>query len=375
MSVKPIKVVHVIYDMSTAGAQTVVMNYLRSMKDDPLYELEVLLRDSYKGTEYEKELQQEGYKISYSGYIPTTKFRIIRPVINWIKCQIAMCRSIRSIHPDIVHTHIANILPFVCFPSLFSSIKIKVHTLHSDPYAISKAYSMWTRIALKVFGFFPVCVTEDQAEKVKTRYRIDSVKVIHNGLDIKTYTQWKGNADEVKERYLIPKGMFVIGYVGSLYSTKNVPFLINVFNEYVKINPKSVLLIVGDGVDRKNLEAKCKEKGIEDKVIFTGVQKDVCSLYHVMDVFVLPSRYESSSIVTLEAQLCGVRCVISDAVPKDVIISDSVNRLSLSDPIGMWVKAVNGDIRPDDVQNRPYDFSIEGSILQTKDLYMDLLRN
>ena len=93
MHTKRYKVLHIIYDMSTAGAQTVVMNLLRNMKDDSLFDVSLLIRDRAKKTEYETELTSEGYNVVYSGYEPTGKYGIFRPVINWIRCQKAIYKA------------------------------------------------------------------------------------------------------------------------------------------------------------------------------------------------------------------------------------------------------------------------------------------
>ena len=373
MHTKRYKVLHIIYDMSTAGAQTVVMNLLRNMKDDSLFDVSLLIRDRAKKTEYETELTSEGYNVVYSGYEPTGKYGIFRPVINWIRCQKAIYKAIKKVDPDIVHTHIANILPFCVLPIWNAGIKIRVHTLHSDPYALSKGYSLWTKIAIRVFGFFPVCVTSDQQKKAKIKYGFNESVIIHNGLNTQLYEKPSISRDELRDKYFIPKDAFVIGYVGSLYSTKNIGYLINSFNGILRIKTNSRLIIVGDGADREKLEYLSRELGIQEKVIFTGEQKDVVSFYHAMDVFVLPSLFESSSIVTVEAQLCGIRCVISDSVPRDVIISEKVNRLSLNESQDRWINAILGELDFDTPVHNYRDYSIEESVQRTKLLYSELL--
>lgn len=67
------KVLLVIYDMSTAGAQTVVMNYMREMKDDPTFAVSLLIRDSLKDTEYENELIKNGYNVVCADYKPIVR--------------------------------------------------------------------------------------------------------------------------------------------------------------------------------------------------------------------------------------------------------------------------------------------------------------
>ncbi len=58
-----------------------------------------------------------------------------------------------------------------------------------------------------------------------------------------------------------------------------------------------------------------------------------------MDVFVLPSRVEGFGLAALEAQFCGVKIIISDAVKDEAIIVkkyDKINSFKIKD----WVKKI-----------------------------------
>ena len=366
-----IRVCHIIYDLSTAGAQTVVMNYLRQIENNSEFEFVVLIRGKYNASTYENEAKEKGYKVYYCNYEPWLGNRFIRPIVNWLKCQVMMFREIRKIKPDIIHTHLANIVPFVALPSLFTKAKVKVHTLHSDPYAVSKGLAVWTKIALKYLGFFPICVTEDQAEKAVKRYSINNYKVIHNGLNIERYALVESKRS-IRESLGIPEDAFVICTVGSLYKTKNIDFLIDVYAKYKTVHSNAFLLIVGDGVDRKILEQKCEKLNLSG-YLFTGKRDDVERMYKSMDVFMLTSLFESSSIVTVEAQLSGIRCILSEAIPKSVIISDSVNRLSLNDSIDYWIAALEEGVVCEKKENEAEMFTISKMTEDTCHLYKCLL--
>ena len=80
--------------------------------------------------------------------------------------------------------------------------------------------------------------------------------------------------------------------------------------------------------------------GLSDKVIFTGVRSDVNDLMQGMDVFLFPSLYEGLGIVLIEAQAAGLKCIISDTIPKDGIITDDVLSLSLNQSPVIWANEV-----------------------------------
>ena len=369
MNGNKLQVYHVIYDLSAAGAQTVVMNYLRKMKDDEDYTVGVIVLGKYQGKKYEEELVTGHYDVRYCNFTPTNRGGLIRPLLNWTKCQIALYKTIKKARPDIIHSHLANILPYLCFPAFFLRIKVKIHTLHSDPYAVPKMYQFWTKLAVKVFGFYPICVTEDQAKKVEKKYGFHRYSIVHNGLDINKYKSHRNDSVTIRRQLGIPLDAFVIGYVGSLYSTKNVGFLIDVFCAYLECNPNAFLLVVGDGVEKEGLIDKCIKIGIKNRVLFTGNRDDVIDMYSIMNLFMLTSRHESSSIVTVEAQLCGLPCLVSDAVPNDVVISSGTVRLGLSEPLDKWVSTIRNMRFDRSSCSNEFLFSVEKSIEDTKEIY------
>ena len=64
-----------------------------------------------------------------------------------------------------------------------------------------------------------------------------------------------------------------------------------------KKKKEAVLLLVGEGELRSEIEEKVRHLGLSDSVIFTGVRKDVPELMQMMDVFVMPSLFEGLGIV------------------------------------------------------------------------------
>lgn len=364
------RVAHVIYDLATAGAQTVVMNYLRSMQNDDEYEHYVIVGNSYTGLQYEEEAKIKGYNVVYANYTPVLKWRILRPFINWIRYQLLLYKTLKVINPDIVHTHLTQILPYVSIPILLLNKKA-VHTLHSDPYAISMRFYLFALVVFHAFKFKVIGVTEEQAEKAKKRYYLKSVPIVHNGMNLKQYEVCDSRYDIRKELY-IPQDAFVVGTVGRLFKVKNYPFLIKVFAEFIKINPKSILIIVGEGNERNHLESLVTEYNISKHVIFTGHRKDVVRMYRIMDLFMMTSTFESSSIVTVEAQVCGVRCVIADSIPENVIVTHNVSRLSLNASISDWISAMLGNYERHRKVSDISLFSMDRTIEELKIVYKNI---
>lgn len=361
------KVVHVIYDLDTAGAQTVVMNLLRSFQDDVDYQLSVVVGNSYKGLPYEKEARDKGFEVVYANYKPYTKYRLIRPLINWFRYQRKLYCAINGLKPDIIHTHLTGILPYVCIPASIIC-KRKVHTFHSDPYAMGLSLYLWALLSVHVFKFIPVGVTESQAQKVKQRYHLSSIDIVHNGLYLNKYDVIDSK-ETIRKELGISEDTFLIGSVGRHDPIKNYSFLIKLFNEYSRKNKKAQLALIGNGTETHKLQLLAKSLGISDKVIFFGVRNDVERIYKALDLFMLTSFFESSSIVTVEAQLTGVRCLVSDAIPESVIITNKVNRLNLNAPVETWLDAIDGSLPTDKIINEIDSFSMQRSVQELKSIY------
>ena len=80
---------------------------------------------------------------------------------------------------------------------------------------------------------------------------------------------------------------FVIGHVGRFNEQKNHTFLIDIFEEIVRMNPHSKLILVGEGPLERLVIDKIQSKRLEDKVLVLGQRMDVPELLQAMDVFLI----------------------------------------------------------------------------------------
>ncbi len=140
----------------------------------------------------------------------------------------------------------------------------------------------------------------------------------------------------------------------------------------------TVLLLVGDGELHNTIEKKVKNLGLSDSVIFSGVRSDAHDLLQAMDVFVFPSIYEGLGIVTIEAQAAGLPCIVSDVIPKEADVTDLIKKISLKEPLDVWVENIikfsNGYKRRNtykEIKNAGYDIydmvkQIEGFYLSCR---------
>ena len=135
------------------------------------------------------------------------------------------------------------------------------------------------------------------------------IEVVPNFIDTKKYENLYSNC----ERELIASNNEkIITHISNIRKVKRVDDVIEIFDRIQKELPAK-LVIVGDGPEKESLENLCKKKGINEKVLFVGNSHEVDKILCFSDLFILPSEHESFGLVALEAMVCGVPVISSNA--------------------------------------------------------------
>jgi len=160
----------------------------------------------------------------------------------------------------------------------------------------------------------------DQAKELEINPR-EGIKLVHNGLNIDELKFL--DKDTARNELNLPKGNYIIGTIANFYKPKGLPYLIEAMGD---IDNKK-LAIIGDGKERKNLEAVIKEKGLEKKVILLGRKENASHYLRAFDAFVLPSVKEGFPWSVLEAMAAKVPVIATrvGAIPE--IITHKENGL------------------------------------------------
>lgn len=108
------------------------------------------------------------------------------------------------------------------------------------------------------------------------------------------------NKAAAKQKLDIPPRKLVIGYCGRISKEKDLPTLAKAFAALQRKHLNLFLLVVGDGT-RSDVT-----KHVKRDVKITGLVDDVVPYLQAMDLFVIPSLTETTSLATLEAMSCGV---------------------------------------------------------------------
>lgn len=104
----------------------------------------------------------------------------------------------------------------------------------------------------------------------------------------------------------------VVLWVGRLTREKNPGLALEIISELVEEFPKLLLVIVGDGPERKNLESGIMSHGLTANVRMVGWQNDVVPYYKGADALLVTSRYEGYGRMFVEAAAAGLPIVSTD---------------------------------------------------------------
>jgi 1,2-diacylglycerol 3-alpha-glucosyltransferase len=141
--------------------------------------------------------------------------------------------------------------------------------------------------------------SEEVKERLVTNQIKTKTKIIHLGIDTQKFSPPK-NKNKAKEKIGINKDTIVIGYAGRIAKEKDIPTLISAFKKVHQEFSKTILLVIGKG--NKHIEILLEEEGIKR----TGAVENIVPFFQAMDIFVLPSLTETSSLSTMEAMSCEV---------------------------------------------------------------------
>ncbi len=134
------------------------------------------------------------------------------------------------------------------------------------------------------------------------------IEVIYNFVDFNRFC--KSDKDHFKKA-IAPEGERILVHTSNFRKVKRVDDVIRVFHK-VRQKMPAKLLLIGDGPERRNMEALCRELHLCDEIRFLGKQDAVEELLCIADLFLLPSEHESFGLAALEAMACEVPVISSN---------------------------------------------------------------
>jgi len=239
---------------------------------------------------------------------------------------------------------------------------IDVVYVHSNPFLASEV-SQFRPTVLRLPGpltsellpvlrnIHAVCANGDALKRIRGFLGEGAIE-LPVGLDHRLFTP---GVDSRRASLRWNSEHMVVGYVGRLSHIKGIDLLAEGFRELSKKRSDVRLLIIGTGEEDRNLKAILKAEIMRGVVHFTGdvPHEDLPEWYRVMDLLVMPSRYENYSNAILEGLACGVPFAGSDVGGNRALYETGAGWLFEPDSVQSLVVALGGALAdPDSLKSR-----------------------
>ena len=368
---KAIRVLHVFMRMQCGGAENMIMNIYRNI-DREKVQFDFLVHDPGKSF-FDDEIKALGGRIFY---VPRFRF------INFFQYRKALLKFFSEHQREFVavHGHLGSSACIYLYAAKKYGIYAIAHshnTYMSGLHPKQMMHHSLNRLTRLIADEFFACSYEAGMNRFgKKVVKGNNFRVIKNAIETERYTENEGRKQEITYELGVSDKL-VVGHIGRFSKQKNHKFLIQVFKEILNIRPESILMLVGDGELRGEIENTIKKLGIADNVIMTGVRSDVNELLLIMDCFVFPSLYEGLGIVAIEAEYMGIPCFISDKCSKELFINNNVYSISLKKSPKEWAEIIvknvdnriNAEVAKNNVKNAGYDIKETAKMLESLYIY------
>jgi len=330
------RILHVVGAMNRGGIETWLMHVLRCI-DRERFRMDFLVHTRRPG-DYDAELESLGARILPCPYAhqPLAYAREFR-------------RIVRENGPyDVIHSHVHHFNGFVLRLAESAGIPQRIAHSHNDPSSADAARGILRQGYAWISGRWIRAYATDGAGC--SRRAAESLfgaewqrdgrwRVLSYSIDLAAFGAGSDRVS-VRAELGIPADAFVIGHTGRFVDQKNHAFLLKIARELVRLEPRTRVVLVGDGPLRPAIAEMADAYGIRGAVDFLGVRRDVARLMMgAMDLFVFPSHFEGLGLVVVEAQAAGLPCLISRRVPEEAdIVPGLIHRLSVDDPPEEWAQ-------------------------------------
>lgn len=311
-----------------SGIANVVMNWYRGIDREEV-QFDFLILWQMEKT-YEEEVKSMGAKVFYFPH-PTVKtlFKFKRELSDFFK---------ENGDYDIIHCHEITIAGMLFRAAKGTGAKKVLH-VHNTKYSVNPLKDVRNAlfsVSGKKRADYKVACGKLAGEKLYGKRAKFSVILNPVSRD-RLVTPSEEEKNALRAEFGIAENSFVIGNVARLSKEKNQKFLLKLMPSVLKKNPDALLLSVGAGNSREELEKYARKLKIEKNVIFAGARRDISAVLSVMDVFAFPSKFEGLPLSVVEAEYMGLPVLCSNKITEECS-PDKDDFLPLKKKV--WVKRV-----------------------------------
>lgn len=309
-----LRVLHITFDMAIGGTEQVIRQLVLNLPSD--IECQILCIDGRVGAIGET-LQTQGIKVSALARRSGLDWQLIRNIREFIQTE----------RIDIVHCHQYTPWVYGWFAHWRTAAKV-VLTEHGRFYPDRFRIKAWPLNLIMAFSSSALITISQATKAALVKYECVPpflVKVIYNG--IQPISSDIAAAMALRDELAISKEMRVLGTIARLDPVKNQSMMLRAFANLLQYEQNIILLLVGDGPSRSELEQLVDQLQIRPHVRFTGFRSNVADYLAVMDIYLLSSHTEGTSMTLLEAMNLGLPCVATEVGGNPEIVAAGVTGL------------------------------------------------
>ena len=299
--------------MRIGGTEMVIKNLIEG-SDSSLFDMSIYCIETPIGP-WGIDMQNAGLAITSKTHEPGFDISLI----------FAIRKHIKKLNIDILHCH--QYTPWVY--GVLAALGTKTKVIFTEHGRFHPDLSSWKRKLINPW----LCriTTHITAISKATKQALvdfenvpDSrIEVIYNG--IQPLKVDLARTPALRQKLNIPNNSLILGTIARLDPIKNHKMMLDAFAKVIKAHPETVLVIVGDGEERAKITKQIQALDLEDKIIMTGYEPQPQQYLALMDIFLLSSLSEGTSMTLLEAMSLGKSCVVTDAGGNKEVIANGEN--------------------------------------------------
>ncbi len=306
---RPVRVLELLPTLQVNGLSILVATLARGL-DRTRFQVEIACFDEL-GPLTER-VKQDGFPVHFLPRRPGKDFGLARKLF----------RLHRERRIDLVHAHNATAFFYGTLAAMLSRTPMRIFTEHDRAFPSGWRLAATHRfLHRRIDRVVTVAAYLKRALVEHEGFDPDRIEVIPNGIDPAPFDS--APPREGTRRALGLEGdRLVVACVARLDPVKNHALLIDAFRGVLERLPRSVLLLVGDGSLRPDLEARARQLGMVDSVRFLGLRDDVPAILRASDAVTLTSHSEGLSMALIEGLAASLPCVATAVGGNEEIVDE-----------------------------------------------------
>lgn len=325
-----IRIAHLIARMVTGGAEENTALTVIGLNKEK-YCIDLIVGDDFREDIFSDQKKKDLIRIiRIKGF--KGQLNIFLDLLVFIKLILIFSKN----RYHILHTHTTKAGILGRIAGNIARIPILICGLHGSAFnAFDSSFLNHLLIFLeRISGRFTdayISVSQNLSEKYQKEGIGQNSKyfTVLSGMNLERFKDIKNKIkrDQILQELGIDVDAFVVGTVGRLEKVKGQRYLIDALDRVKKSHPgeKVVLLVLGEGEEKRNLMEYAIRKDLKENVVFAGFRKDIEKIMGIMDIFALSSLREGLPRVLVQASAAGLPCIAFNVDGVSEIVRDGQN--------------------------------------------------